>query len=135
MSIIRIYVSPVLLLGATLSIIISGCPKNDASLPISSTPTTQTLTWDAPINYTNGDGLADAEIKEYKVYYSSSHITQPSVNFYPIFFDPNSSVTPTKVNIKDIIPQATGTYYFVVTSVDKNGVESDFSNEVIKVIK
>jgi hypothetical protein len=126
----RLYVIPILLLCATLSIIISGCYKSEAHFE--APPTTLTLTWDAPKNYTNGDCLADTDIIEYKVYYSTSHITHPTVSFYPIFIDPNSAATTISVNVRDMISGATGTYFFVVTAVDRNGAESDFSDEVSK---
>jgi hypothetical protein len=141
----RIYVFPVLLLCAVLSFIISGCTKNNevgftpkAVLPISNptttntTTTTQTLTWEAPITYTNGDALAENSITEYKVYYSTIPGSYAPGSFYSVS-DPNSALTPTSVTVKDVTSQATGTYYFVVTAV-VNGAESAFSNEVSKQV-
>lgn len=138
MSITRIFVILVLLLFATLSIIISGCYKHESpfeaaplstSLPTSSTLTT--LTWDVPTKYADGTDLAETDIREYRVYFGTS--SQVYSSFYSVG-DPNSSVPPTCANVNDIISQATGTFYFAVTALDKNGNESDFSNEVIRQI-
>ena len=138
----RTYLFPALLLCSILPIMISGCSKNkeadlalNSNLATSNPTSTLLLAWIAPTNYTNGDVLAETDIKEYKVYYSTSHITQPTGSFYSVS-DPTSSLTPTTVKVKDIISQATGTFYFVVTAVDKTyGQESDASNEVSREIQ
>ncbi len=98
------------------------------------TTTLLTLTWDAPKKYTDDSDLAETDIKEYKVYFSTSPITQPTGSYYPIYSDPNSMITPTSVTVNSIIPQKTGTYYFAVTAVDRTDMESDLSNEVSKTL-
>ena len=138
----RIYVIPVLMISAVLSFIILGCSNNNetdfvsnAALPASNPTTTlSTLTWDAPTTYTNSYVLVETDIKEYRVYYSTSPGSYSTGNFYSIS-DPNNALTPTRVTVSNIISQATGTYFFVVTAVDKDGAESAFSNEVSKNIQ
>jgi hypothetical protein len=128
----RISVIRIILLCAVFLIIISGCSSNNKEATF--VPNSQTLTWDAPKTFTDSTALAEADITEYRVYYSTSHITQPTVSFHSVFFDPNTSVTPKTVSLKDINFQSTGTYFFVVTAVLINGMESVSSNEVSRQI-
>jgi len=147
----RIYVIPVLLLCAVLSIIISGCIisgcSKDKEADFVSNPTTTdsttsstptvTLTWDAPTTYTDNTALFETVIKEYRVYYSTLPITQTATSsVYTVSRpDPTSALTPTSLTVNNNISLATGTYYFRVTAVDIDGAESDFSNEVSKNIQ
>lgn len=80
-----------------------------------------TLTWDAPT--TNADGTPLTDLAGYKVYYGIS-----SGN-YTVSIDVGNVTT---YKIDDLSP---GTYYFAVTAYDTSGNESDYSNEVSKVIQ
>ncbi len=81
-----------------------------------------TLAWDAPTTYT--DGSSPVDLVEYRVYFSTSSDSYSAESYYPV------SAPTTSVKVKDVIPQAAGMYFFVVTAVDKNGAESVFSNKV-----
>ena len=131
----RLYVTSVILFCVVL---LSCCSNKDADFDprsaLASNPTTtastQTLTWDAPATYTDGSNLVETDIKEYRIYYSTSPITQTTASVYSIFSDPDSGLTPTSLTVNDVISQATGTYYFRITAVDTTNMESDLSNEV-----
>jgi hypothetical protein len=113
---------------------ISGCKSNnggDAKLSPDPTTTSATLAWDTPTQYSDGTNLVVTDIKEYRVYFGT--VSQVYNSFYSVS-DPNSSAPPTSVALKNINFQTPGTYFFAVTAVDKNGNESDFSNEVIRQI-
>ena len=109
---------------------ISGCRSSRSSDTIfaTSTPDTPaplaaTLSWDAPTTYTDGSPLLD--LKEYRVYFSTSPDGPYSAGQYY-----SVSAPATSVKVKDVISLGTGTYYFVVTAVDSTGWESIPSNEV-----
>ncbi len=82
---------------------------------------TATLTWDAPT--TNADGTPLTDLAGYKVYYGTT-----SGNYTDVIDVGN--VTTYKV--EGLQP---GTYYFAVTAYDTSGNESNYSNEVSKIIK
>ena len=151
---VRIFSIPIISLFAVLAIIvsglsISGCNKNDASYnakdtssstpnsttPDSTTPDTTTpdtttpappLAWDAPTTYSDGSALLD--LKEYRVYYSTSSGPYSTGNYYTV------PAQTTSIKPKDLISQGTGTYYFVVTAVDSANRESNPSNEVSRYL-
>lgn len=79
------------------------------------------LSWIAPT--TNVDGSPLTDLKGYKVYWSSQS---------GIYTDLQSKDVGNVVlvDIKKVIGNLTGTYYFVVTAIDIKGNESAFSNEV-----
>ena len=79
------------------------------------------LTWDAPTTKTDGTKLDD--LAGYNIYYGKSS------GIYSVRIDVGN-VTTYKVN-----NLSRGTYYFAVTVYDKEGNESAFSNEKIKIIK
>ncbi len=80
-----------------------------------------TLSWTAPTQNTDGSHLTD--LAGYKIYYGLSEGEYPNV----ISID-----TPglTIFVVENLIPN---TYYFVATSVNSSGVESDYSNVAVKV--
>lgn len=93
--------------------------------PVSTLATTDpTLVWDAPKTYTDGSALLD--LKEYRVYFSTSPSPYSTGSYYQVPA-PTSSV-----KVKDVISLGTGTYYFVVTALDSINRESDPSNVVSK---
>lgn len=113
-----------ILLCSVLAITISGCEKKSATLCATGTVT---LTWDAPKTNTDGTTLAPTDIKGYMIYYGASPGDYTLGNkFVPA---PETSVTISIFN------QGPGPYYFVITTVDMTGIESDFSNEVSKEVK
>ena len=148
---VRICAFPIISLCTVFAIIIlgcciSGCMKgNDAKLtstPDTTSPgtsttgtttgttaatTTPTLAWNAPTTYTDGSALLD--LKEYRVYFSTS----PGPYSTGIYDTVSALIT--SVNVKDVISQGTGTYYFVVTAVDSTERESNPSNEVSRYLQ
>jgi len=84
------------------------------------------LVWEAPTTYTDGSPLLD--LKEYRVYFSTSSGPYSTGNFYSV------SAQTTAVKAKDVASQGTGTYYFVVTAVDSANKESNPSDEVSRYL-
>jgi trimeric autotransporter adhesin len=85
-----------------------------------------TLTWDAPTTREDGSPLnATTDLSMYKIYYgtsSKSYTQTVSVT------NPGTATITQKLNL------APGTYYFVVTVVDAQGLESGYSIEASKTI-
>lgn len=80
-----------------------------------------TATWTAPTTYTDGTPLPATDIKEYKVYEGTAPRTY--TYFYTV-----PSASPRQI----VLTMPTGTFYFAVTTVSKEGAESDYSNELSK---
>ena len=78
-----------------------------------------TLTWTAPTANTDGSPLTD--LNGYRIYYGTSSGVYPN----QVQVD-NPGVT--SFVIENLAPN---TYYFVSTSINSVGVESEFSNEAI----
>jgi hypothetical protein len=88
--------------------------------PGSTSISSVTLAWDAPTTYTDGASLSD--LAGYKIYYgSSSGNYSQSIDI--------GNYTDTVVN--NLSP---GTWCFVVTAYNASGSESNFSNEICKII-
>ena len=79
-----------------------------------------TLSWTAPTENSDGSPLTD--LAGYKLYYGLSEGSYPN----EIIIDNPGLVTYV---IENLSPN---TYYFVATSVNTNGVESDYSNVTMK---
>ena len=113
---------------------LSGCSKKDAeylssktifplSIPI-------TLAWDPPKTYTDGLNLDPAsDLQEYRIYFSTQPGVYSSDNYYTV------TAPATSITITEITSVPAGTYYFVVTAVDKSNGESGFSNEVSRELR
>ncbi len=99
-----------------------------ASMPQFSVDVTQvalgsaTLSWTAPTQNIDGSPLTD--LAAYKIYYGNSpgsypnqiHIDNPGITTYVV---------------ENLVPN---TYYFVATSINSMGVESEFSNVANKTV-
>jgi len=84
------------------------------------------LAWDAPTTYTDGTTLNPAtELASYKIYYGTASQTYTSVI---------SILNPGTLTVSYSPTLLAGTYYFAVTTVDNNGQESGYSNEVLKTV-
>ena len=81
---------------------------------------TLAIDWVAPSQRVNGTALLLSEIETYNLYYGSSP------GDYQDTID-NSNVTTDSVYISDF---PGGTYYFVVTTVTYDGLESRYSEEI-----
>jgi hypothetical protein len=79
------------------------------------------LTWDAPTKNVDETDLID--LAGYKVYYGTL-----SGNY-------SSSIDVGNVMTYEIDSLSPGTYYFAVTAYDTSGNESDYSNEMSKIIQ
>ena len=84
-----------------------------------------TLSWTAPVARSDQTPLSLADIGGYRVYYGTVE------GEYPYQIDVNDG-TAVEVVIKYLTP---GTYYFVVTTYDTEGRESEYSKQVVKTIK
>lgn len=99
-----------------------------ASLPPFAINVTQTvtnsvmLTWIPPTEYDDGSPLTD--LAAYKIYYGQFEGNYPS----QISID-NPGLTS---HLVENLPA--DTYYFVATSINSSGYESDFSNVVVKTL-
>ena len=82
------------------------------------------INWVAPTEREDGTPLILSEIKTYNLYYGSSP------GDYQDTID-NSNVTTDSVYISDF---PGGTYYFVITTVTYDGMESRFSKEIEIII-
>lgn len=81
-----------------------------------------TLSWTPPVANTDGSTLVD--LRAYKIYYGTSQGTYPN----EIYLD-NPGLTMYVVD--NLAPD---TYYFVSTSVNSFGIESDFSNVATRIV-
>lgn len=79
-----------------------------------------TVTWEAPT--TNEDGSPLTDLAGYKVYYGTDS------NSYQSVVDVGDVLTYSLIGLDE------GTYYIAVTAYDTSANESDYSNEVSKVI-
>lgn len=83
-----------------------------------------TLSWTAPVVRSDQSPLSLADIGGYRVYYGTAE------GEYPYRIDVNDG-TAVEVVVNDL---PTGTYYFVVTTYDTEGRESEYSSLVVKTI-
>src|SRR4029079_7964221 len=81
------------------------------------------LTWVPPIQNTDGTALTD--LAKFKVYWG------PALGSYPSSALVNNAAA-TSYLVDNLVP---GTYYFVVTAVNGQNVESQFSNVATKTIQ
>lgn len=105
-----------------------GGVSGTASLTVTTTVTTPafvTLSWDAPTSYSDGTPLNPAtDLATYKIYYG----TASGVYTHVISIPNSAAATSTTLTLTH------GTYYFVISDVDRAGQESDYSTEAIKTI-
>lgn len=83
-----------------------------------------TLTWTAPSEREDGTGLALSEIAGYHIYYGTTAGDYQNTIIIDDF-------TATEYVFAEMPP---ATYYLVITTIDTDGRESVYSNEVIVVI-
>ena len=95
-------------------------PPLVSKVPASST----TLSWTAPVARSDKSALSLADIGGYRVYYGTVE------GEYPYRIDVTDG-TAVEVVINEL---PTGTYYFVVTTYDTEGRESEYSTVVAKTI-
>ena len=82
------------------------------------------LSWIAPAEREDNTALLLSEIASYKIYYSSTQ--GQYTNSVPV--NDSTATGHTFTNF------SSGTYYFVITTIDTDGRESKYSPEVVKVI-
>lgn len=83
------------------------------------------LSWTIPTMRTDGSPLPISEIAGYNIYYGTSEGAYPN----NIFVDGGQA---DQFIVSELAMLSATTYYFVVTTVDTNGLESRFSNPVSK---
>ena len=114
---------PQFVLTLLLAVIISACVSCGESVTVNQVGIgSTTLSWTPPTQNSDGSPLTD--LAGYKIYYgnesgnyhTSIHIDNPGIAIYVV-----ENLTP---NI----------YYFVLTAINSSGVESQFSNEVGKLV-
>lgn len=84
------------------------------------------LSWRPPAERVDGENLSLTEIAGYRIYYGTSS------GQYRYQVPPIDDAYTTSVTIEDL---PVGTYYFVMTTVDVNGLESGYSSEAVKVVQ
>jgi hypothetical protein len=82
------------------------------------------LAWVAPVARADGSALSLSEIGGYRVYYGTTE------GDYPNRID-IADGSADQLTLTDLPP---GTYYFVVTTYDTAGRESEYSSGVVKPI-
>jgi fibronectin type 3 domain-containing protein len=114
------------LLASLIITSLFGCGGGGGSASSNGTQTVLTLAWDAPTTKTDGSNLNPAtDLSLYKIYYGTASLTYTQVV---------NVTNPGTTTISETLNLSPGTYYFAVTTVDASGLESDFSNEVMKTI-
>ena len=96
----------------------------ESSVATEVTASSATLAWVAPVARADASPLSLAEIGGYRVYYGTIE------GDYPNRID-IADGSADQVTLTDLPP---GTYYFVVTTYDMGGRESEYSSEVVKTI-
>ena len=81
------------------------------------------LTWMPPSQNTDGSALTD--LAKYKVYWGPTQGNYPNST---LINDPAA----TSYLVDNLVP---GTYFFVVTAVNTQGAESQFSNAASKIVQ
>lgn len=116
------------LIAASMAVQLAGCGGGDSSIDsaVSSvvTASSATVSWVAPVARADGTPLSLADIGGYRVYYGASE------GNYPDYIDVSDGTAVSAVLSK--LPP--GTYYFVITTYDTAGRESEYSDVVIKTI-
>jgi len=85
-----------------------------------------TLAWDAPTTNTDGSDLNPAtDLSQYKIYYGTASLTYTTIV---------NVTNPGTATISKTFSLSPGTYYFAVTAVDSSGLESSYSNEIMKTL-
>ena len=97
---------------------------NISIIPIIPVPINVSLSWVAPAEREDNTALSLSEIAKYKIYYSSTQ-GQYANN---VVVNDSTATGHTFTNF------SSGTYYFVITTIDTDGRESKYSPEVIKAI-
>lgn len=87
---------------------------------------TASLSWRPPAERVDGENLPLTEIAGYRIYYGTSS------GQYQYQVPAIDDAYTTTVTIEDL---PVGTYYFVMTTVDVNGLESGYSGEAVKVVQ
>jgi len=101
----------------TITITITGADETNTTANID-------LSWVAPVEREDNAPIALSEIAGYKIYYGTTQGQYPN----SVTIDDGSATEHTFQNL------TTGTYYFVVTTIDTEGRESGLSAEVIMSI-
>ena len=96
----------------------------ESSVATEVTASSATLAWVAPVARADASPLSLAEIGGYRVYYGMIE------GDYPNRID-IADGSADQVTLTELPP---GTYYFVVTTYDMGGRESEYSSEVVKTI-
>ena len=103
--------------SSTDPVLNDGSSSSSSTDPVLNTASAVTLTWDAPLTRIDNTPLPTSEIAGYRIYYGAKE------GDYPYLIDLNDG-TATQVTITDLSP---GTYFFVITAYDPNGLESTYS--------
>ena len=83
------------------------------------------LSWRAPAERVDGESLPLTDIAGYRIYYGTRSGQYD-------FQAPIDDAYTSSITIDDL---PVGTYYFVMTTVDVNGLESGYSREAVKAVQ
>ena len=102
----------------------SAAVVTESSVATEVTASSATLAWVAPVARSDASPLSLAEIGGYRIYYGMTE------GAYPKSID-IADGSADQVTLTDL---PSGTYYFVVTTYDMAGRESESSSELVKTI-
>lgn len=116
------------LIAVSMAVQLAGCgggdSSTDSSVSSAMTASSATLTWVAPVARANGSPFSLADTGGFRVYYGTSE------GNYPNRIDVTDG-TAVGIVLRDLPP---ATYYFVVTTYDTAGRESEYSDVGVKTI-
>lgn len=110
--------------GATTSVTDATTTEPDTTTPDTDSATipTSVVTWVAPAAREDNSPISMAEIAGYRIYYGE--IQGEYQNQYEVDDAYDNDLDPTELGL------SSGVYYLVITTVDTDGRESNFSEEV-----
>ena len=100
-------------------------PPDPAPVPPPPTTGSVSLSWQPPSQRADGSGLALSEISRYRIYYGTA----------PGSYDFSLDVTGAQTTSRTITDLPVGDWYFVVTAVDVDNLESRYSNEASRTVR
>lgn len=110
---------PLSLLFVCVFLMLSGCGGSSGGSSNDSSPHSVVLSWVAPATYADGGDMAN-NLKGYKLHYGTEE------KRYTMVLDVG------KVTQYEVKGLSSGKYFFAVTAYDIAGIESAYSNEVMR---
>ncbi len=90
------------------------------------------VNWSAPTEREDGTALASSEIKQYTIYYRESQDQPYAGATSLVVTDDGSGNVPTSLSIEGL--EKGKSYYLAGVTIDTNGLTSQLSNEIVKIV-